>query len=563
MPSLSRIVTTAQSSWRPYGLLILLSLAAYLTLAARGFTLGFYGDVVAYQYYFEFRGVLGGMNWLITEHWQRHLLGGLFAAPMHVFAPYRYDLWYALTLFLHFLAGPFIFMFIDTLQRGQRRWLGFAVALVFLFDTLQTPSNIEFATGADHRVFLIMALLSLWAYVQFARSGRQKLIWYIINVVAYIIAIMTYEQSFFFFLLHPFIAIVEDRRRGEFERSIRYVWLNVRDNLLHVFILVIYVYFLMMLFRGGDYGIDLSLGHMLGQVADGIRVVFDPVALLNRLSQAWALSQWWLIALFAAVLVYFIPAWVVNAREEGQGTPWSPPLLIMLGLLMALLAILNSSPTVMPFSHHTRLLFAASLGSALALLGALAWIVDWNRRIGSAVAGIVVAALVGPGASFVFEHQAIHLSRDARSSRVYEAILEAAPEFAEGAEPYLLLLSDVDAEQELWLHPRDVHFPRVFGLRYGIQDFAADAVLFDYAGRPNPAQIRLTENGIVSPLKPREVIDYDRLIIIQYDSVSNSIKILDRLPEDVLSRGNFDIRADVEMETNWSLLLAGSRRQAE
>ena len=225
-----------QAGWRPYGLLILLLAVSYAALALRGFALGFYGDVVAYQYYFEFRGVLGGMNWLITEQWQRHLLGGVLAAPMHVLAPYRYDLWYALTLFLHFLAGPFIYLFIDTLLCGQRRWLGFAVVLLFLFDTLQTPSNVEFATGTDHRIFLIMALLSLWSYIHFVRSKRRKPGWYILNIVTYIIAIMTYEQSFFFFLLHPFIAIVEDRRQGEYSLTWRYLWLNLRDLLLHMFI---------------------------------------------------------------------------------------------------------------------------------------------------------------------------------------------------------------------------------------------------------------------------------------------------------------------------------------
>lgn len=556
---LSEIGRIMQTGWRPYGLLILLSALAYLALAVRGFTLGFYGDVVAYQYYFEFRGVLGGLNWLITEHWQRHLLGGLFAAPMHVFAPYRYDLWYALTLLLHFLVGPFIYLFIDTLQHGQRRWLGFAVALVFLFDTLQTPSNIEFATGTDHRVFLIMALLSLWSYVKFVRSGRQKLTWYILNIATYIIAIMTYEQSFFFFLLHPLIAIVEDRRRGDCELSQRYLWLNIRDNLLHVFVLTIYVYLLMMLFRGGDYGIDLSLGHIFGQVADGLRVIFDPAAWLERLAYAWSISQWWLITLIGVVSAVFFSVWIAKAPGDTSRTPWSPPLLIALGLLLALLAIVNSAPTVMPFAYHTRLLFAASLASALALLGLLAWIVDWRRRIGSAVAGIVLALLLSSGVPFLYEHQAIHLTRDERSSRAVQAILDAVPNFTAGAEPYLLLLTDVDAERDLWLHPRDLHFPHVFGLRYGIKNFAADAVLFPSEGRQNPAQIRLEAEGIVSPLKPREVISYERLVIIKYDSVANSVEILDSLPDGAFSQGNFDIRADVELRTNWSLLQAAAR----
>ena len=125
-------------------------------------------------------------------------------------------MWYALTLALHFLVGPFIFLLVDTLQCGQRRWLAMAVALLFVFDTLQTPSNIEFPTGWDHRIFLICALLSLWAYVRFVRARRQQPGWYMLSFLAYMLAIMTYEQSFFFFLLHPLIALVEERRNGEY-----------------------------------------------------------------------------------------------------------------------------------------------------------------------------------------------------------------------------------------------------------------------------------------------------------------------------------------------------------
>ena len=59
---------------------------------------------------------------------------------------------------------------------------------------------------------------------------------------------------------------------------------------------------------------------------------------------------------------------------------------------------------------------------------------------------------------------------------------------------------------------------------------------------------------MVSPLRPHEVIAYDRLVILEYDSEQERVTILGRLPEDVLSRGNFDIRTDKGLETNWSLL---------
>ena len=98
---LPRIVQYLQSGRKPYLILALMLGLTYAALAARGFALGFYGDVTAYQFHYRFDGVIGGMNWLVAEHWQRHLLGALLSAPLHILAPSRYELWYALALGLH------------------------------------------------------------------------------------------------------------------------------------------------------------------------------------------------------------------------------------------------------------------------------------------------------------------------------------------------------------------------------------------------------------------------------------------------------------------------------
>ena len=543
-----------QSGWRAYAVLALILAGAYLALAVRGFALGFYSDIVAYQYHFALRGVFGGMNWLVTEYWQRHLLGGLFAIPLHLFAPDRYDLWYALTLALHFLVGPFIFLLVDTLQCGQRRWLGFAIALAFLFDPLQTPSNIEFPTGWDHRTFLICALLSLWAYLRFVRSGRRRPGWYMLSFLAYMLAIMTYEQSFFFFLLHPIIAHVEERRHSARRLTRRRLWLNLRDALPYAFFLLIYVYLLRILFSGDSFAMSLSPAHIARQTADGMAVIFNPLDFARRLAQAATIGQWWVVILLALVIGLAFHIWIPRSGDDGQRIIWSPPLLAGFGFLLALLSVLNSAPTIMPLALHTRLLFAGSLGQALVLIGLLGWMAERNRRVGGLAFALALAMILAPGISYFYEHQAIHLERGEVSEQVFESIYAAIPEFAPGAEPYLLLAADQDPEMDLYLHPRDVNFPRVFALRYGIENFRADALLFDHAGTRKLAQIRLLEGGIVSPLRPREVIGYDRLVIIEYDSVTNSVEVLDRLPDEVLQQGNFEIDADVRLTTNWSLL---------
>ena len=562
MSRLPRIVQYLQSGRKPYLILALMLGLAYAALAMRGFALGFYGDVAAYQFHYQFDGLIGGMNWLIAEHWQRHLLGALFSAPLHILAPNRYDLWYALALGLHLITGLAVFLLVDTLQNSQRRWLAFAVACFFVFDTLQTPSTIEFATGSHRKAALILAALSLWAYIRFVRGRRRQPGWHLFNTAAFILAVMIYEQSFFFFVLHPVIALVEDRRHGGFRLNRRWLQLTVRDSLLHVLVVAIVVYLLMTLFRGND-NLQLTPAYLLGQIADGLVLLLSPTELIERLTLAAAMSQTWVMALLAAPTALFFGGWIWHAPDETAAAPWPPLWIMLFGLLLMLLNLLNTAPTVWSFASSPRLLYASSIGSGMIWVGLLALAVDVHRRFGAVIFALTMAILLAPSISFLYEHQAAHLAQDQASSRTFQAIFDAIPEFADEAEPYLLLITDRHAEAELALHPRDVNFPHVFGLHYGIREFRADAVLFNDDESQKIQQIQLRETGIISPLKPDEVIGYHRVIVVSYDSRHNRAAILDRLPDDARRRGNFEIHADTPMRTNWSLLPSHAADRAD
>ena len=375
-----------------------------------------------------------------------------------------------------------------------------------------------------------------------------------LSFLTYMLAIMIYEQSFFFFLLHPIIALVEDRRNGEYRLNGRYLWLNVRDALPYICFLLIYIYLLQILFSGDSFAMSLSPAHIARQTAEGLAVVFSPLDLASRLAHAAAIGQWWFILLLAIVIGAAFQVWIPRSGGDSRSAIWTPPMLAGFGFLLALLSVFNSAPTIMPLALHTRLLFAASLGQAFLLIGLSGWIATRFRRIGGTAFAVALAILLAPGISFLYEHQAIHLERGSVGEGVFASIYEAIPNFAAGAEPYLLLLADRDAETELYMHPRDINFPRVFALHYGIENFRADAVLYDRDGARAPAQIQLGEQGIVSPLRPGEVIGYDRVIVVAYQSGDNSVAVLDRLPEEVLQQGNFAIGADVDIKTNWSLL---------
>jgi len=552
---LSVIVQRLQMGWIPYAILAVILGITYSVLALRGFNLGFYGDVVAYQYHYTFDGLVGGMNWLIAEHWERHLLGAWFSAPLHMIVPHRYDLWYALTLGLHVSLGMMIFLLVDTLQSGQRRWLAFAVAFFFVFDTFQTPSNLEFATGSHRKGSLILALISLWAYIHFIRSKRQQLNWYILNVGTFILAIMIYEQSFFFFVLHPLIALVEERHSGDAKLTLNYLWVLIRGSILHVMTVLIYTYLLVSLFVDGNDNLELTPAYILSQIRDGLQFQFSPIDIAERLSQAIQISPMWFVVLVAGLVLLFFGAWIWHSTDDKTtDTPWTPLWLIAFGLLLMLLNLLNASPTVWTFDTHSRLIYASSIGTGMVIFGFLAWITGFNRKVGSIVFAIVLAIFLSPGIPFLYEYQEIYLEQDETSNAVYQAIYDAIPRFADNAEPYLILITDVHPDNDLALHPQDFNFPRVFALHYNIENFRADAVLYDVDESLTDQLIQLTDIGIISPLRPDEIIDYTRVIVISYDSVLNTVTILDDLPDNVLARGNFDMQAGKRIETNYDLL---------
>ena len=554
---LARTLERGKNSWIA---LCLVCAASFFTLAMRGFTLGFYGDVLNYHYHYHFDGLIGGMNWLVTSHWQRHLLGAVFSAPLHALAPDRYDLWYALALGTHFALGLVVFLLVDTMQGQRRRWLALAVSLLFLFDPLQTPSTLGFGTGTHRKAALLLALLALYAYVRFARGRRQQLIWYCINVACFTTALMIYEQSVFFFLLQPLIALVEDRKTGAYSRSPRYVWILARDVALHVFFALVYIYLLLILFPGGNSNLNLGVSHILRQFADGLALALGPLEYLERLAFAAAQSQAWLLGLLALVVAAVFGAWLTYGRDEADApsSGWTPGWLLIFGLALVLLNIAGTAPTHWDFGTHVRLLYASSVGSPLLLMGALAWLMQRRQRLGRAATVLFLCLTLAPGISFLYEQQAQYLAEDRISSRVFQAIYRAIPAFADDAKPYLLLVTDADPQAELALHPGDTRFPYNFALHYGIRDFRADALLHNHATKYSGfGTIKLTEAGIITPLAPHALISYDRLVVVGYDSAADRASVLERVPAEALVDANVIFDEDVALETNWALLPPG------
>jgi len=157
-----------------YILLAGLLVAMYTAMAVIGFDLGLFGDVLGHIYRFETLGIRGGMNWLVTEHWQRHLAGGLALAPVQVLFPENPVMWYAVSFAFHFFNALLFFAFLDDWLRGKYRSITLLAALFFAIDPLAIVYHFEFATGTRFRA-LAFTFISLWAYLRYVRGNRQSL----------------------------------------------------------------------------------------------------------------------------------------------------------------------------------------------------------------------------------------------------------------------------------------------------------------------------------------------------------------------------------------------------
>jgi hypothetical protein len=62
--------------------------------------------------------------------------------------------------------------------------------------------------------------------------------------------------------------------------------------------------------------------------------------------------------------------------------------------------------------------------------------------------------------------------------------------------------------------------------------------------------------GIYSPLRPGVAIDPNRLVILYYDSQTQSAHVLDEVPAEMLATANIVERAPIEWRTNYDLLNA-------
>lgn len=551
----------------PYLLLISILALTFLILALRGLDLGFVGDVLAYEYHYQRYGIQGGMHWLVAEHWHKHLLAPLFSASVHLMFPGQSAAWYATAFLAHFASGVLGFLLADTILHQKLQWLSFAVALMFVFTSFEVPANFEFPTIGVRSFALSLFLVSFWSYLSYIRTGRQNLAWYYVSLVSYLFGLMSYEITTFFFLLYPLAAYFEDRSAGLITPRKR-IWLAkvAGEIVLYPIFIALYLYFLWVLFpQEGSF--TLTSSWILRQIVNGIQLVFSPSAIWERIAPAFQPDIVLLTLLIWTGVFFAFWLWMQRTEathvERQQANSLTRKLAI-LGAAMVSLNILSVAPTAW---DNSRLLYPSILGSALFVLGGLFWLLDLLMRpmMQRAVFATVIAFFIATGAIRLLQVQGEYIHRSLMRLKVLTAIESTVPSWSGDVKPYILFISDAHPDDDLWLHGGDINFPYMFDLMYDTYDIAADVLYFDIpklsAPSPNlPSEqyigqfIIADEEGIYSPLRPSEPIPPERLVIIYYDSQTDTATIWDEIPSQMIEQANIVQRVPIDWRTNYRLL---------
>ncbi|MEL6270964.1 MAG: hypothetical protein AAFU54_03040 [Chloroflexota bacterium] len=523
-------------------------LAMFGGLAVRGFNFGLYADVLVYIYRYQVHGTRGGMNWLVVDHWHRHLAGALVSAPLHVLFPPDDAPWFALAFFLHFLNAFVFFCFLYDWLRGKHKLLIFSAALIFAFDTLDIIYQYIYGTSSHQKFALTLAILSLWCYMRFVRNGRQQLMLYNASWFLFALGGSIYEQSLFFFMLHPFLAIVEEWQQPIAQPRRPYLIRLFNDMIPYGLFVLAYAYLLDVLFLSSRS--NITVGHIVTQFVESFRIALFPVDIIGRMSFAWQGA--WILLTAAVGLIAGVALWQWRKRTFTEQAPLM--MIALFGFGISFLNVANIAPTDFNVNFDSRLIYAMSLGNSLLVIAAVDWVTRRipNTRVHLAVFSIVLGVWIGSGVSYFFRQQHVFLTQDTVREQVRTAVHEALPMWDEETPPYLLILTDKHPQDDLFLFAQNNDFPFIFDLMYDTEGILADAVFYDIEKPPETSEqhIIATEDGIISPLRPDQRIDPDRLVVIAYDSETDTANVLDAMPEDALAGSNLHTEVPFDWETN-------------
>ncbi len=563
-------------SLAPFLVLIAVLLLLFLVLLTAGLDLGFIADILGFEYHFERLGVTGGLQFTL-DHDRRHFLSGMFYAGLNLFFPGQSTAWYGSSILTHLANGVILMLLCDTLLRYRWRWLSLSAALIFVFDMRQIVEHYEIATGGHLKIGLGLALLALWLYILYVRGNRQRTVLRDLSIAVYTVAFMLYESTAAFFILHPLIAFLEDHPQGRAAWR-RWIVQIIKDTLWYPLLFGAYALLLALILPPEKPRFFPAM--IVPNTLAAFGNAFDPVGYF-RIAQSTLMPPYLLLTgtvsagVFAGLLLWSRHNIITGGQLQPSPALANAGTLVLFGLGMMLANILLVSPSEWRLPEAPRLVYPASAGLALFITGLFAALIVYlpSRSLTLRILPltVVTALAAGTGVSGFFQTRSLYAEENTLRSNVVDAVMRAIPAWQGDTLPYMLLITDVDPDA-LALHAQDIRFPHLFDLMYNTNGILADAVYYDVpqtfpeSARPAPDQpmssyigpyIVVEADAIYSPLRPGLPIPLERLVIVQYDSASNSASILPEIPPEVLQTGNIIMRADVQLRTNFALINSG------
>ncbi len=463
-------------------LLILIALLSvvFVTLIILGLDLGFVGDSLGFEAKFTALGYRGGMQYTLLWD-RRHLLSGQFYAFLHFFFPGQSAAWYGSSLLTQFLIAPAVFLLSNAILRGERRWLSFTAALIAVFHTRQIVSHFEIPTGGHIKIGIILTLLSLYCYLRFVRGARREFFWRDLSIACYLVGILLYEATVLFFLLNPLIAYFEEHDQPGFRLNWRWLVQLIKDSLWYPLLFLFSFYLLSVLLppdSGGVRSTNLSPSRLIEQFGRGLAGEFAPQRLIEQIVPALQ-SNWLILTLLVALGVGAIIVSLRRTDREGFAKPDQRVALLVLGIAMIAVNIVGIAPTEHALDdlyHSPRLASPSAIGIGFAFAAGLSLLlqrVPARRILFAGIAGLLIAV----GVTRTFQVQQDYEAQHQAIEAITTAVEAAVPTVQSDPAPYFLIIADATYNDAI--HARDIRFPLLFDLLYGISGSAADGVYED------------------------------------------------------------------------------------
>lgn len=533
----------------PYVLLAMMLSAVFIGLVVRGLNLGFFSDILGVEYQFNVLGLKDGMRWVL-DYDARHLLSGHFYALIHVLFQGQSAAWYASSILLHFAAAFVMFGFLDTLFHSKQRAMSLGAALIFAFYVRQVPIHYENATGGFMKVQVLLALLALWVYLRYLRENRRQVFWRDLSLGAYVTGFLLYETVAFWFVALPVLAFVEQPPRGKWRP---WLWQVAQDGAPYPILFGMYWYLLTLFQPPIRWSTDSAFGFgaIPAQMMRLLGAEFGPDLIGVRLNAAF--NGGWVVITLGALLVMAVAAYWQFRPISSNVIPFervrSATVLLILGGTLAVVSALVAAVSGESLAGNARLVYPWAAGISMMLAGAAWWLATFIPvpSFRPVLYSVLIGLIAAPGVSALFQERDRYDSSNQRREAVYRAVQDVVSLPDDGTLPYILLISDAHPVRELGLDAQDTRFPYSFDLLYGTVGILADAVIPDVPPEQAPGDttgadyhgqvIIIEEDAIYSPIRADEAIPLNRLVIVHYDSATQTAEILPELPMNTLGSG--------------------------